>query len=459
MRDWLLTDTPAHAVDSPYRIADRGLRGWAKHVYRRFGGTEVISKRQRLRSKGPKANGRDPNPGILRQESVFQPVSVSDFQTPPKRILVFRIGQLGDTIVSLPAMWVVRKSYPKAHIALLCDRHPGKTHVMASDLLRGSEIFDDYLSYPVSEEARLVRSGRMAALLATIRTGRFDTLVYLAPNNRRPEQIARDRQFFAMAGIRNFIGMSGFENFEPKQPGEPMAMALRESELLLHRLAVSGLTIEAADANRMDLRLGPGDDAPVREWLRGLPNDGGRVWVAVGPGSKMPAKRWPLHRFEQLVRDLIAEFDVWPVVFGGSDDRVIGDWLAQHWGRGYNAAGALGIRSGLAAMKRCAFFVGNDTGTMHMAAAVGLRCVAIFSSRERPGLWYPHGNGHRVFRTTIECEGCGLVECLKRGNECINRVAADEVLNACREVFTEQGLAVGPARPDLPALIARALRR
>ena len=94
--------------------------------------------------------------------------------------------------------------------------------------------------------------------------------------------------------------------------------------------------------------------------------------------------------------------------------------LSDRWGSGYNAAGALGIRSSLAAMKHCELFIGNDTGTMHMAAAVGLPCVAIFSSRERPGLWYPPGEGHRVFRSAIECEGCGLVECLELGNECSN---------------------------------------
>jgi asparagine synthase (glutamine-hydrolysing) len=428
VRDWLLTDQPAHAIDSPYRIADRGLRGWAKHVYRRFGGAE-------LRSRSQKSAVRSQTREVRQQISAFQPVSVSDFPTPPRRILVFRIGQLGDTIVALPAMWVVRKSFPDAHIALLCDRHTGKSHVVASSLLRGSTIFDDYLSYPVSETTELWRKSQMARLLGAIRARRFDTLVYLAPNNRKPEQIARDRNFFRMAGIRNFIGMRGFESFEPKQPGEPMPLVLRESELLLHRLAVSGLTIAAADANRMDLGLGPDDEAPVHEWLSGLPNDGARVWIAVGPASKMPAKRWPLRRFEKLVKDLIAEFDIWPVVFGGEEDKMIGDWLLEHWGRGYNAAGALGLRSGLAAMKRCHLFVGNDTGTMHMAAAVGLRCVAIFSSRERPGLWYPHGEGHRVFRTTIECEGCGLVECLERGNECINRITTDEVLSACRDLL------------------------
>jgi asparagine synthase (glutamine-hydrolysing) len=437
VREWLLTDLPAHTTDSPHRIADRGLRGWAKHVYRRFPGSQLASPARRGkigvgRSKIQRSSASAE--ATARQGGSHLPAPSSKLPA-PKRVLVFRIGQLGDTIVSVPAMWVVRKSFPNAHIALLCDRHPGKTHVIASDLLRGSKIFDDHLSYPVSESWELMRRGRMAALLTTIRSKRFDTLVYLAPTNRKPEQITRDRRFFSMAGIRNFIGMHGFETFEPKQPGEPMKMVPRESELLLRRLAASGLVVEPEDESRMDLGLGPDDDAPVFEWLAGLGPDGDHVWIAIGPGSKMPAKRWPLRRFEKLVSDLIAEFDVWPVVFGGEEDRVIGDWLLAHWGRGYNAAGSLGIRSGLAAMKRCRFFIGNDTGTMHMAAAVGLPCVAIFSSRERPGLWYPHGSGHRVFRTTIDCEGCGLVECLERGNECINRITTDEVLSACREIL------------------------
>jgi ADP-heptose:LPS heptosyltransferase len=139
----------------------------------------------------------------------------------------------------------------------------------------------------------------------------------------------------------------------------------------------------------------------------------------------MPAKRWPLERFLHVIGELISEFDIWPVIFGGEEDRVIGAWLLDRWGSGYNAAGALGIRSSLAAMKHCELFIGNDTGTMHMAAAVGLPCVAIFSSRERPGLWYPPGEGHRVFRSAIECEGCGLVECLELGNECLKRISVE----------------------------------
>ena len=421
VRAWLLTDLPDHLPDSPSRSADRGLRGWAKHVYRRFPGSQ-------LRLLGRKRSNVQP-----LKRALPSPTIVSS----PKRILVFRIGQLGDTIVALPAMWLVRKNYPDAHIALLCDRHPGKRHVIASDLLRGSKIFNEYLSYPVSESGEFLRSRRMASLLANIRRKHFDTLVYLAPTNRTAEQVARDRRFFSLAGIRNFIGMHGFEPLEPKQKGEPMVSSSPESELLFRRLEASGLKAEPRDRSRMDLGLSEADEAVMRGWLSPLPSDKGRAWIAVGPGSKMPAKRWPLERFLHVIGELISEFDIWPVIFGGEEDRVIGAWLLDRWGSGYNAAGALGIRSSLAAMKHCELFIGNDTGTMHMAAAVGLPCVATFSSRERPGLWYPPGEGHRVFRSAIDCEGCGLVECIELGNECLKRISVEGVLSACRELLAE----------------------
>ena len=460
VRNWLMEDRrPEFGVG---RSAERGLRGWAKHVYRHFPGaclrTENAGRRKMVdgRSKSGQTDHRSP----ITNNAPPAPQLPS-----AKRILVFRIGQLGDTIVSLPAMQAVRRNFPEAHIALLSDRHPGKSYVVASDLLRGAGIFDEFLSYPVSESGEFLRGGRMAALLTSIRRKRIDTLVYLAPTNRTPEQIARDRQFFRLAGIRNFIGMSGFEPLEPKQLGQPMTQVPRESELLLRRLAASGLSV-AGNAETLkteilkspdngeqitdnaanavfsafscDLHLGSQDEAPVSEWLGKLPVDEGRAWIAVGPGSKMPAKRWPLERFRKVVGDLIEEFDIWPVVFGGAEDAVIGSWLLDKWRRGYNAAGSLGLRPSLAAIKRCAMFLGNDTGTMHMAAAVGVPCVAIFSSRERPGLWFPQGEGHRVFRSQIECEGCGLVECIERNNECLKRISTNEVLDACREILCDE---------------------
>jgi ADP-heptose:LPS heptosyltransferase len=138
------------------------------------------------------------------------------------------------------------------------------------------------------------------------------------------------------------------------------------------------------------------------------------------------------------VAKLIAEFDVWPVVFGGPEDMAMSVRLIAAWGRGYNAAGALGLRGAAAALRRCKLYLGNDTGTMHLAAAAGVRCVAVFSAREWPGMWYPYGVARKIFRSQIECEGCALEVCVEKKNECLTRISGAEVLEACRE-FLEHG--------------------
>jgi asparagine synthase (glutamine-hydrolysing) len=406
VRDWLLQSF------DPLAGRERGLRGWARYVHEAFVRESAAAS------------------VVLRQA----PARRGKIVRPVSRIIVYRIGQLGDTIVALPAMWALKENFPGARLTLLCDQHPHTNYILASDLLRDAGLFDDFLAYPVGTFGART-SLRAGELLGKLRDLKFDTLAYLAPSARSPGRVRRDKWFFRMAGIRNFIGMTGFPQFPSKTAGAPLPALPRESELLLLRLRESGLRI-SLQRPRFDLGLGEKEEHEVTAWLQAQDNDdAGRRWIAVGPGSKMQAKRWPLDRYDSVVRDLIAAFDIWPVVFGGPEDEEIGTGLIERWGCGYNAAGALGVRSAGVALKRCELYLGNDTGTMHLAAAAGVKCVAIFSSRERPGLWYPAGAGNRVFRSEIDCEGCGLNVCLTRKIECLRRIEPEPVLTACAEML------------------------
>jgi asparagine synthase (glutamine-hydrolysing) len=429
VREWLLnaSGTNSSAVGRGMNLGDRGLRGWSQYVYSRYTSNTPAA----LTGSVPAARG------AARSRT-------ASAKPERRRILIYRIGQLGDTLVALPAMWAVRNAFPDAHIALLFDKHPAARYVQSPELLKGSAIFDQYIGYPF--EAKLGRKAAEAArLVAMIRAQRFDTLVYLAPTTRSPSRIERDKLFFKAAGIRHFIGMNGFPQLEPKIAGVPLTRVRRESNLLLHRLARD--LPAAVMGSSFELNLGARETDLLEKWLTEQKGDGARPWLAVGPGSKMPAKQWPLERFGSVVDRLIEEFDVWPVVFGGGEDRQAGQQLLERWERGYNAAGALDIRTAALALKRCMAYLGNDTGTMHLAAAVGVPCIAIFSSRERPGMWYPHGDDNVVFRSQIECEGCGLVRCVVRDNECLKRVEASDVVGAAKRIVGAQ-VAAASARLD-----------
>jgi len=355
----------------------------------------------------------------------------------PQRILIFRTGQLGDTLVSVPALRAVRQQFPDAGLTLLCDGQVGKEYVSASDVLDGAGLIDGILFYPVdaSRAGRALRPALMLALLARLWIARFDTLVYLLQSRRAPRQVVRDIRFFGLAGIRRFIGTEGFYPLPEKGAGKPLPCVPHETDLILARLAKSGIPVPSPGEADFDLNIGNREEAAVEQWLKTLPPDGGRRWIALGPGSKMPVKEWPAERYAAVVQRLIEEFDIWPVVFGGPEDAALGESLISEWERGYVSAGRLTVREAIAAMAQCALYFGNDSGAMHMAVAAGLRCVAIFSARDYPKHWEPYGIGHVVFRKAVACEGCMLMDCADKEMKCVLSIGVDEAVRACAAIL------------------------
>jgi ADP-heptose:LPS heptosyltransferase len=419
VRRWLLEEDRKFEITNQ-KLNERGLRSWTRLIY------------------SAHVSGRADSLTLARAGVRHSPRRPARFAT-WRKILVFRIGQLGDTIAALPAMWTIRQQFPRAELTLLCDRHPDKQYVFGPDLLRGSGLFEKFEFYPVRNEmvAPFVRTRDMVALLARLRKEHYDALVYLSPSARSRLQILRDERFFRLAGIKEFIGTGGFSPPPTRVPGHTLAEVPHESEMLLARLAAADLPIPPVEQGCTALGLGATEEQAVRDWLGGLPPDGGRPWVAFGPGSKMPAKRWPAYRYAEVGNELIRRHDLWPVIFGGVEDAEGGDQLLAQWGRGYNAAGRLSLRGAAQALHRCLFYVGNDTGTMHLAAAAGIPCVAVFSARDWPGRWYPYGPGHHVLRACVECEGCGLIECVERRMECLTRITIGQVLAECQAVLGE----------------------
>src|SRR5262245_12648605 len=353
-----------------------------------------------------------------------------------RRILVYRIGQLGDTIIALPALWALRRYFPQAHLTLLSDVHSNANYVGANRVLPSKGLIDQWMAYQALDSRGNITA--LFALLRRLRRLRFDTLVYLAPQRRTSLQVWRDLAFFRLAGIRQFIGQRGFAPFPPRRPGESLPMLEQEADHLLQRLARSGIPVPNLGRGEMNLALTAAEYKGADSWLHTrVPGYSAAMrLVGVGPGSKDPSKVWPVERFGELGKRLIGELGLYPIVFGGPEDAALAARLVKIWGDGTNAAGALDIRPAAAALARCRLYVGNDTGTMHLAAAVGTPCVAVFSARDWPGRWFPYGTGHTVLRRTVACEGCLLQVCEREGLRCLKKIGVDEVLAACRETLS-----------------------
>lgn len=348
-----------------------------------------------------------------------------------KRILVFRTGQLGDSLVAVPALHAIRQQYPGTQVYHLYDTHLGKGYVMSRSLLEGSGLIDGFIQYSVGysfTEKVWAAVGKLALLLR-LRRLKLDLVIHLEPGMKTPQQRQRDHLFFQLSGVQEQKSCSIYREAVDRKQGP---MVEHESDFYLRALGAQGISVPQAGYGCMGLGLGEPEDVELKAWLssKGLKRLAQKS-IAVGVGSKMQSKLWPTGRYQTVIRKLMETYQVEPVFFGGPGDAPIAEKLIQDLGVGLNASGELSLRGSARALQDCLFYLGNDTGTMHLAVAAGLKCVAIFSARDVPGKWYPYGDLHAVHRVAVDCQGCMLYECHEQKRKCLTQISVDEVYGSC----------------------------
>lgn len=350
-----------------------------------------------------------------------------------------RIGHLGDTLVALPAFWNLRKAFPEAKITLLSNSDKKNPSYLApTSILPASGIFDEFIDYPTNVSSVEATLGALK-LVASIRKRRFDAIFYLMPRARSAKQIARDKLFFRLSGIPKVFGLdyTARHSLAGSIPSPtPTPTISSESDFLLDLLDDAGLNVDRNGMNS-DLLLTDAEEKSAANFLAETAALSTQKLIAIAPGSKWESKIWFEERYAEVAKSLIDLHDVYPIVLGGPEDEERGARLIAHLGRGANAAGKLRVRESAALLRHCSLYLGNDTGTMHLAAAVGVRCVAIFAAIDYPGRWSPFGTGHKIFRRSVECEGCHTPNCFNN-NKCLREVTVEEVIEAASAILSSQ---------------------
>jgi ADP-heptose:LPS heptosyltransferase len=351
-----------------------------------------------------------------------------------RRILVFRVGHLGDTLAALPALAALRDAFPDARIALLTNTDRNNPHYIGAESVLPTGLIDEYVHYPSGEG---FSGADLFKLLFRLRREKYDAVVYLMTRNRLPSQIKRDRLYFKLAGIQTMYGDRYLARnlLDPKSVS-PLPPVVSEAQFLLDCLHDEGLISETAGYLKPRRIFGDADKSTAEGWLREKCGEsfGSANLIAVAPGSKWESKVWGEDRFGSVVSRLIESKGAFPIVFGGAEDAEKGQRLVSRWGVGANAAGALSVREAAAALSHCGIYLGNDTGTMHLAASSGTRCVAVFAAVDFDGRWHPIGEGHTVLRGRVPCEGCSSPIC-DNDRMCLDMISEDAVFEACLRSF------------------------
>ena len=160
-------------------------------------------------------------------------------------------------------------------------------------------------------------------------------------------------------------------------------------------------------------------------------------WVALLPGARWENKRWPAEYFAELVRALAQRFpDLRFAILGGKDDKPSGKIIFEAAPeRSLNLCGATSLPEMVEWVRRCHLMVTNDTGPMHVAAALGKPLVALFgpTAPQRTG---PYGQQENVLRLNLPCSPCLKAVCrLFPPDECLRQLAPETVLKKTAAFF------------------------
>ncbi len=165
--------------------------------------------------------------------------------------------------------------------------------------------------------------------------------------------------------------------------------------------------------------------------------EGNHQFIAASIGTKADANDWGRENWKALFAKLSGKYaGLGLALVGSADEYGLSGKIAERWkGPRLNLCGRLTPRETAAVLERAALFIGHDSGPMHLSAAVGTPCIAIFSARNKAGKWYPFGSQHRVLYHQTPCYGCGLTVCNHFDKMCIRSITVDEVFLAMKELY------------------------
>jgi heptosyltransferase II len=331
------------------------------------------------------------------------------------RLLVRATNWVGDAIMALPALRVVRKRFPKAHIAVLALPY-------VAQIYEGQGISDELMVYDRKGAHAGIR-GR-ERLAAALKAKQFDMALLL--------QNAFDAAWVAWrSGIPQRIG------YNRDGRGVLLTKAIRvpirgeipahEKFYYLELLRRAGWLDRLPEVPEIALHVGVEDAKRAEEKLRNFGARARATRIAVGAGAAYgSAKCWPPERFAQALNQLQRERDADVVLFGTPAEAEVSAAIQAGLDRrGLDLTGKTQIAELPALLSRCSSFLGNDSGAMHVAAAVGLPVVAVFGPTD------PCGTAPVTTRCTIVqekpyCSPCFLRRC-PTDHRCMTAVAPEMV--------------------------------
>jgi heptosyltransferase-1 len=359
----------------------------------------------------------------------------SRLENPPRQILLSKFCCMGDAVLVLPSLRALKETFPTTHVTMLCTPR-------TLPIFEGNEYLDEIMLFRLTGENRFGKfvTSALPALLETLqklRARSFDAVIDF-------DNYYNWTTFLGFAaGIRTRVG------FDPPRQGRRFLLTNPvRFEGARHMVEFYLDLVRAIGADTV--HKSPSIVVPfaAQSWARDflaksghLPGE--RPLVALSPGRSAAWHfvRWPEDNFVAAGRALYERCGARLLLIGGDAEVPIADRmmaaLAAHRIPAINSVGKLELAQSEALLQQADLVICNDSGPMHVAAAVGTPTLAVFGPADHR-LWGPYGPEHRVVRLDLDCSPCVIMgklgKCPRQLLECL-QVPVNVVIKAADEML------------------------
>ncbi len=349
-----------------------------------------------------------------------------------RRVLVVRLDNMGDVLLIGPAVQALAERLPGASITLLCS----PAGAGAGELLPGVGECIVHEAPWVDPWRRIPHDPiREMDAIARLRDRRFDAAIVFTSFRQSSLPAA---YLCYLAGIPLRLGYSfdasGSLLTTRSIPGMESIHEVERNLALVRAAGFAGharnLAVDIPDAAR----------TTARRWVEEQIGPSRRPLMVVHPGCSMPARTYPPERFAQVIDQLVRDLDARIVVTGVESERFVVDAILDrlsartrrsvhprvgHWPLGQLAA----------LLDMADLVITNNTGPMHLAAAVGTPSVVLFALTNPPGEWRPWNAPHRLLYEDVPCRHCYSRICPHGHQRCLTGVAPSTVVESARTLL------------------------
>jgi len=328
------------------------------------------------------------------------------------RILVRAPNWLGDAIMGLPFLENLRYIYPQAHIGIWCKPH-------LRPIFKAYSKIDQVIIYPNS----------ILSLFRYFLKLRYFSACILLPNSFSSALSA----FFS--GIPQRIGYAtdGRDLLLTQRYPPPEQEALHQIDYYLHLLKCMGYEVKHCIPTLNTLPEGEEEEKRLRlkyQWQRD--------YIVFAPGAAYgPAKCWPPAYFAELAKK-IKKTGQDVLILGTQKDNSIARKILEYLGDNkkgiYNLTGLTSLAGAMSIIKKSMLVISNDSGLMHLTAALKHPQIAIFGPTN-PKRTAPYGKTTKIIYHQVACAPCKYRQCPK-DHICMHQIKVEEVFNAVQDLLS-----------------------